>query len=555
MLEVLKEIGNATVWAFWAPVVVWTGLAAVAVLVLRRARGLHPTAGYRLHQAVLLALPVSILTAPWMPALWTPTVSTPAVSTPAVLAPTSLAPAFGPPMSTPARDLAPSIVPSRSGAVEAASLSAPGVDIVAVLLGSATVAIVLLAVGRLAMVTTDLRQLRRLRRLAPPVNDPAPRRMLRELAEQLDVRRPVALLEGPPDSAPLTFGAWRPVILVPRVLLDSPGSLRTVLAHELIHIRRADYCWALLDSLTAAVFAVHPLVWVLRRGIERCRETSCDAEVLARGFARPKPYAELLAHTHTPTQFPIPAAAASLSAPSLKLKERLETMKNFAHRRLTSRQRLGIVLCAGLVCLVIAVAAACAIRTEEEPPLGWEVTGVALPPRSGQSEALRQVREALTEVMEKPGQFSDAEALTRLREYVETLEGEGVGEVIHYTIPRLTDESISYYYNATEEDVLQELKRLDVQIEYLQEQIDETRATLDELARPAREAGRFWIGTGEYEAYSRASAPFSERLDFLKSMRAERVRMAEVLKLEYETQKRMGDSRPVAAPGRLGDIF
>ena len=550
MLEVLKEIGNATVWAFWAPVVVWTGLAGVAAFALGRARGLHPTTGYRLRQAVLLALPVSILAAPWMPAVWGP-----AIWTPPTLAPAPPTPASGSLMSTPTVGLAPSTAPSQSGAAEAASLSAPGAEIVAVLLGLATVAFVLLAVARLAMVAADLRQLRRLRRMAPPVNDPAPRRMLRELAGQLGVRRPVALLEGPPDSAPLTFGAWRPVILVPRVLLDSPGSLRTVLAHELIHIGRGDYLWALLDSLTAAAFAFHPLVWLLRRGIERCRETSCDTEVLARGFARPKPYAELLAHTHTPSQFPIPAVAASLSAPSLKLKERLETMKNFAHRRLTSRQRLGIVVGAGLVCLVIAVAAACAIRTEEEPPVGWEVTGVALPSVSGQSEALRQVREALTEVMEKPGQFSDAEALTRLREYVETLEGEGVGEVIHYSIPRLTDESISYYYNATEEDVLQELKRLDVQIEYLQEQIDETRATIDGLARPVREAGRFWIGTGEYEAYSRASAPFSERLDLLKSMRAERVRMYEVLKLEYETQKRMGDSRPVAAPSRAGDIF
>ena len=522
MLEVLKEIGNATVWAFWAPVVVWTGLAGVAAFALGRARGLHPTTGYRLRQAVLLALPVSILAAPWMPAVWGP-----AIWTPPTLAPAPPTPASGSLMSTPTVGLAPSTAPSQSGAAEAVSLSAPGVEIVAVLLGLATVAFVLLAVARLAMVTADLRQLRRLRRMAPSVNDPVPRRMLRELAGQLGVRRPVALLEGPPDSAPLTFGAWRPVILVPRVLLDSPGSLRTVLAHELIHIGRGDYLWALLDSLTAAAFAFHPLVWLLRRGIERCRETSCDTEVLARGFARPKPYAELLAHTHTPSQFPIPAVAASLSAPSLKLKERLETMKNFAHRRLTSRQRLGIVVGAGLVCLVIAVAAACAIRTEEEP-------GAMLEP-SHSLEALSEL--ALTE------------------EYLEGLAAERSSRGPYYTIPRLTDESISYYYNASEEDVLLELKRLDVQIEYLQEQIDDTRATIDGLAKPVREAGRFWIGTGEYEAYSRASAPFSERLDFLKSMRAERVRMSEVLKLEFETQKRMGDSRPVAAPSRAGNIF
>ena len=533
MLEVLKEIGNATVWAFWVPVVVWTALAGVGALVLGRARGLHPTAGYRLRQAVLLALPVSILAAPWIPAFWTPA---------------ALIPGSGSLMGMPTADLAPSSVPLQSGAVEAAAVSAPGVNIVAVLLGSATIAIVLLAVARLAMVTADLRQLRRLRRMAPPVNDPAPRRMLRALAGQLGVRRPVALLEGPPDSAPLTFGAWRPVIVVPQALLDSPGSLRTVLVHELVHIRRADYSWALLDCLVSAAFAFHPLVWLLRRGIERCRETSCDAEVLARGFVRPKPYAELLAHTHTPTQFPMPAVAASLSAPSLRLKERLETMKNFAHKRLTSRQRVGIVLGAGLVCVVVAVAGACATRAEEESPRGWEAIAEAVASNGEISAGV------VTRLSDETG-ISESEVLTRLRESVEMFEIESSPQGPYYTIPRLTDESISYYYSATEDDVLLELKRLDVQIQYLQEQIDETMATLDRLAEPGREAESFWVGTEEYESYSRAAAPVIERLDFLKSMRAERVRMSEVLKLEYETQKRMGDSRPAAATGRGGNIF
>ena len=113
---------------------------------------------------------------------------------------------------------------------------------------------------------------------------------------------------------------------------------------------------------------------------------------------------------------------------------------------------------------------------------------------------------------------------------------------------------LSTALQALEDSVMRQMRQGQT-IDDLQEQIDEMRTTMDELARPAREAGRFWIGTGEYEAYSRASAPYSERLDFLKSMRAERVRMSEVLKLEYETQKRMGDSRPAAAPVRAGNIF
>ncbi|MYI06372.1 MAG: M56 family metallopeptidase, partial [Gemmatimonadetes bacterium] len=348
MLDFLEGLGSASVWAFWVPVLAWTGLAGVGALVLARMRGLHPVAGYRLRQALLLALPVSVLAAPWVPGLF------PAVPVPG-----------GPVPSVNGAVMAPSV----PDGVALATDGGVGAGIALVLLGAATVAIALLAIGRLAVLATDLRQLHRLRRVAARVDDVAPRRRLRELAEQLGVRRPVELLEGPPDSAPMTFGAWRPVIMIPRSVLGSPDSLDAVLVHELIHIRRADYTWALLDCLVSAAFAFHPLVWVLRRGIERFRETSCDAEVLSRGFARPRPYAELLAHTHVPTQFPMPAVAASLSAPSLKLKERLETMKNFAHRKLTSRQRVGIVLGAGLVCVLVAVAGACATRAEEEPAM------------------------------------------------------------------------------------------------------------------------------------------------------------------------------------------
>ena len=527
MPEFLEGIGSASVWAFWAPVVAWTGLAGVAAFVLVRMRGLHPIAGYRLRQALLLALPVSVVAAPWLPGLL-----------PAAPAPVS------PVLSADGVAMAPSV----TGGVALAADGPPGADIALVLLGAATLAIVLLAIGRLAILATDLRQLRRLRRVAARVDDPAPRKMLHKLAEQIGVRRPVELLEGPPDSAPMTFGARRPVIMIPRVLLRSPDSLDAVLVHELIHIRRADYSWALLDCLVSAAFAFHPLVWQLRRGIERCRETSCDAEVLARGFVRPKPYAELLAHTHTPTQFPMPAVAASLSAPSLKLKERLETMKDFAHKRLTSRQRVGIVLGAGLVCVVVAVAGACATRAEEESPGGWEAIAEAVASNGEISAGV------VARLSDETG-ISESEVLTRLRESVEIFEIEGSPQGPYFTIPRLTDESISYYYSATEEDVLLELKRLDVQIQYLQEQIDETMATLDRLAEPREEAGLSWLGSEEYVAYQRASAPFSERLEFLKPMRAERVRVFEVLKLEYETQKRMGDSRPTAAPGRGGNIF
>ena len=511
MLEFLEGIGSASVWAFWAPVVAWTGLAGVAAFVLARMRRLHPIGGYRLRQALLLALPVSVLAAPWVPGLL------PAAPVP-----------VGPVLSVDGAARA----PSATGGVALAADGGPGVDIALVLLGAAMVAIVLLAIGRLAILATDLRQLRRLRQVAARVDDPVLRQTLRELAEQLRVRRPLELLQGPPDSAPMTFGARRPVIMIPRALLRSPDSLDAVLVHELIHIRRVDYSWALLDCLISAAFAFHPLVWLLRRGIERCRETSCDAEVLARGFVRPKPYAELLAHTHTPTQFPMPAVAASLSAPSLKLKERLETMKNFAHKRLTSRQRVGIVLGAGLVCAVIAVAGACATRAEEESQALF-----------GHSDDLETVVGYVRALQQAESVEERAQVAAHEAEVVRSYQSQG----LVYQITR-GPESNQYTYRATEEDVLRVLGQLDLEMAYLREQMAETEDAFSELERAASEFnanGPQYAedNSTEARALRRDMEELRARQELLYSMRAERMRESETVKLQYETQKRMREGR------------
>lgn len=282
MIELVGWIGSVSVQQFWVPVLVWTSLTGAVVLGLgARARGLlprfsgtrlHPLAGYRLRQALLLALPVSVLAAPWVPAVWG-------------LESEDRRPAW-------VTALDPAIEPAPPRGVPLSPDPAHAVEIAAVLLGAATVAITLLAIMRLTALAVDLRRLRTVRRAAPVVEDPKPKRLLGELAAQLGVRRPVNLLEGPPDCAPMTFGLRRPVVVVPRTALDSPGSLGPVLAHELIHIRRRDYCWALLECVTCAVFAFHPLTGLLRRVIERCRETSCDAEVVGTGLVRPREYTD-----------------------------------------------------------------------------------------------------------------------------------------------------------------------------------------------------------------------------------------------------------------------
>ena len=511
MLELLEGIGRSGFWPFWVPVLVWTGLAAVALGALRRA---HPFAGYRLRQALLLALPASLLAAPWLPAFRVPGWGGAAADILDIV---------------PAGNLGGVAVPVHGVDFGTVPASAPPVDIASALLGAATIAVLLLAIARLVALAGDLRRLRQLRLAAPPITDPAPRRTLRELTGKLGVRRPVALLEGPADSAPMTFGAWRPVILLPRALLGTPDPLRTTLAHEVVHIRRGDYPWAVLDGLVAAAFSFHPLVRRLRLGIERCRETSCDAEVVALGLVRPTAYAALIAHAHTPAQFPIPAVAASLSAPSLTLKERLNTMKNFANRDLTTPRRAGIALAAAFVCVAVAVTAACMSRTEEEPPhpesagmVFWEGHAAI------QADSLHVYLGSQADSLLFESQRQATAEIARVREAA-GLEAPG-SEERRYTIPVMQGGEVSYYTTVTEEEVQLYLARLDLQMQYLRARLEEIRGRLT----PPGDEHSFLM----------------ERYSLLRSMHTERVRAFETVMLEYETQEAMGDAGPRrATPG------
>lgn len=477
MLDFLEAIGSAGVWPFWVPVLVWTALAGVVVLVLGVLdQRLHPLAGYRLRQALLLALPVSLMAVPWAPASWAAVVDP--------LRPVSPG-AFDPVMLPPPETVPAGVDPGTPANVAMA------------VLGVATVAIALLAVVRLAMLAADVRRLCRLRRAAPRVAGPAIKRMLGALAEQLGVRRPVELLEGPPDRVPMTFGGRRPVVVVPQSLLDSPESLRTVLAHELIHVRRADYLWALADCLTSAVFAFHPLVRLLQKGIERCRETSCDAEVVAAGIVRPSDYAELLVRTHTPAQFPMTAVAASMSARSVPLKQRLETMKNFAGIRPSRRQRLSFLFASGLLFVVVAAFGACLGGTEHDATAPGDLTGLP---------ALDSNR---------PSTAAD----TPVFSYQVLLEDDG-------RFPKGTVRRVS------EQGLLEELARLEVQREYLRERMDEIQGTMDDLADG--DTG----SVGDANRW-REFNDLQELQSLLRAKYKERIRMSETLRLEYETQKRM----------------
>jgi len=93
-------------------------------------------------------------------------------------------------------------------------------------------------------------------------------------------------------EGPATVGALRPVIVLPRRLLDaaSPAMAAAMLCHEMAHVRRRDYAWNVACEVLALPLAFHPAAALIRRKIRETREQACDelaAAVLgAKGYAR-----------------------------------------------------------------------------------------------------------------------------------------------------------------------------------------------------------------------------------------------------------------------------
>ncbi len=106
---------------------------------------------------------------------------------------------------------------------------------------------------------------------------------------------PCALRVSNGECGPVTWGIFRPVILLPNKALFWPGErLHAVLKHELAHIGRHDSLTQMLARAACALYWPNPLVWLGARALRREAEMAADDAVIVSGMM-PSDYAgELL---------------------------------------------------------------------------------------------------------------------------------------------------------------------------------------------------------------------------------------------------------------------
>ena len=90
------------------------------------------------------------------------------------------------------------------------------------------------------------------------------------------LRRKVTVRRSDRISAPLTYGVFRPVILLPDPIGTDEKTLEHILTHELVHIRRFDAVKKPLCALAVCLHWFNPLVWIMFFYFTRDLELACD---------------------------------------------------------------------------------------------------------------------------------------------------------------------------------------------------------------------------------------------------------------------------------------
>jgi type II secretory pathway component GspD/PulD (secretin)/beta-lactamase regulating signal transducer with metallopeptidase domain len=142
-----------------------------------------------------------------------------------------------------------------------------------------------------------------------------------------ELRRPVRLKLTDHPLSPAVCGLFRPVILLPRSLVEHlpPEQLRTVLLHELLHLRRGDVWVNCLQALLQIAYWWHPLLWLANARIRRVREEAVDDGVMLALNEN--------AETYAPTLLEVAKLALHRPLASLGLVGILES-RSFLRRRI-----------------------------------------------------------------------------------------------------------------------------------------------------------------------------------------------------------------------------
>jgi len=154
-------------------------------------------------------------------------------------------------------------------------------------------------------------------------------------------------------TTPLTFGYFKPVILLPVALVNqiSTKEAESIIIHELSHIRQNDYLMNWLLLFTEYIFHFNPFLLQIGKQIRLERELQCDLQVMNYQYD-PITYAETLLKTarikQSPMLFHLPAFRSKS-----QLQKRISFFTNDKNISVNQNKGRGLGLSLVIACLVL----------------------------------------------------------------------------------------------------------------------------------------------------------------------------------------------------------
>lgn len=194
--------------------------------------------------------------------------------------------------------------------------------------------------------------------------------IIEEAGDRVFLTREVQVRQMGGINSPMTWGVWRPRLLLPVEAADwSRERKLNALMHEFVHVRRRDAWHDVLSALFVALFWFHPLAWMLRQQLLIQREASCDDAVLDLG-ANPQEYAQMLIDVakRMKGHRAAPRVAMTISRPS-QLEGRILSVLDTSEKKRIFRPVQQRMLAVGWVGVLLVISAMSPAGQPSEPIL------------------------------------------------------------------------------------------------------------------------------------------------------------------------------------------
>jgi len=221
------------------------------------------------------------------------------------------------------------------------------------------------AVGLLAL-AVDLARGRQICLGATEIVDVEWQRLWRQALGRLELARSVRLCRSQHSLPPLVSGVLRPSVLLP-ASADAwgPELRRSVLLHELAHVKRRDVLWQLVARVVCALYWFHPLTWFGLHRLRVERELASDDCVLASGTTATD-YAQHLVQVARRLQGPRWQAAVAMAAAG-GLEARVQALLDARRSHLPLGRREALAVTA-VTFLLVGAAGVLRPRLRAAPP-------------------------------------------------------------------------------------------------------------------------------------------------------------------------------------------